>query len=191
MACVFDGGVILGADSRTSAGSYVANRVSRKISKVLDNVYVCRSGSAADTQAVADYVILHANQHALELGEKPLVSSIANLFRLIAYNNRANLSAGLIVAGVDAEGPHVYSIPLGGSIIKQEWSIGGSGSTFIYGLCDRTYKPGMSKDEAVDFVKTSIFQAMARDGSSGGIVRTVVLPVDGPVEEAWHETELI
>ncbi|KAL5706669.1 proteasome endopeptidase complex [Ranunculus cassubicifolius] len=41
----YDGGVVLGADSRTSTGMYVANRASDKITELTDNVYVCRSGS--------------------------------------------------------------------------------------------------------------------------------------------------
>jgi len=45
MACAYDGGVILGADSRTSTGNYVANRASDKITQVMDNVWMCRSGS--------------------------------------------------------------------------------------------------------------------------------------------------
>ena len=45
MAVQYDGGVLLGADSRTSTGNYVANRVSDKISALCDNVYMCRSGS--------------------------------------------------------------------------------------------------------------------------------------------------
>ena len=45
MACVYDGGVVLGADSRTSTGNYVANRASDKITQVVDNVWMCRSGS--------------------------------------------------------------------------------------------------------------------------------------------------
>merc|ERR1719261_1230052 len=51
MAVAYDGGVVMGADSRTSTGDYVANRASRKISKVHDKIFVCRCGSAADTQA--------------------------------------------------------------------------------------------------------------------------------------------
>ena len=39
----------MGADSRTSTGSYVANRVSDKITQLHDRIYVCRSGSAAGT----------------------------------------------------------------------------------------------------------------------------------------------
>lgn len=55
IAVEFDGGVVLGADSRTSTGIYVANRVSDKLTQVHDQIYCCRSGSAAHTQAVADY----------------------------------------------------------------------------------------------------------------------------------------
>ena len=56
MAVEFDGGVVIGADSRTTTGAYIANRVTDKLTKVHDRVYCCRSGSAADTQAIADMV---------------------------------------------------------------------------------------------------------------------------------------
>ena len=56
MAIAFDGGVVLGADSRVSTGTYVANRVSDKIAQISDHIFVCRSGSAADTQSLTDYV---------------------------------------------------------------------------------------------------------------------------------------
>ncbi len=50
MAVEYAGGVVLGADSRTTTGSYIANRVSDKITPIHDRIWVCRSGSAADTQ---------------------------------------------------------------------------------------------------------------------------------------------
>lgn len=56
MAVAYKDGVILGADSRTTTGAYIANRVTDKLTKVHDKIYCCRSGSAADTQAVADIV---------------------------------------------------------------------------------------------------------------------------------------
>lgn len=55
VACTFKGGVVLGADGRVSTGNYVSNRASNKITRLTDNVYLLRSGSAADTQAVGDY----------------------------------------------------------------------------------------------------------------------------------------
>ena len=62
--------------------------------------------------------------------------------------------AGLICAGWDPyEGGQVFEIPLGGTIMKQKFAIGGSGSTYIYGLVDATYKDGMTKQECQAFVK--------------------------------------
>lgn len=55
VACAYNGGVVLGADSRVSTGTYISNRASDKITPLCDSVYLLRSGSAADTQAVSDY----------------------------------------------------------------------------------------------------------------------------------------
>ncbi len=63
MAVEFDGGVIIGADSRTSSGTYVANRVSDKLTEISERIYCCRSGSSADTQAIADEVKRHLSLH--------------------------------------------------------------------------------------------------------------------------------
>ncbi|XP_073102054.1 proteasome subunit beta type-6-like [Elaeis guineensis] len=59
----YDGGVVLGADSRMSTGIYVANRASDKIRQLRDNVYVCRFRSAADSQIVSDNVWYFLHQH--------------------------------------------------------------------------------------------------------------------------------
>lgn len=191
MACEFKGGVILGADSRTSTGSYVANRASRKISKVHDKIYVCRSGSAADTQALTGYVQEFLGMHAIELGKNPTVNSCANLFQLLAYNNKDHLMAGLIVAGYDDErGGQLYSIPLGGSRFRVPFTAGGSGSSYISGLIDATYKKDMTADEARAWVKKCIAHAMAVDGSSGGLIRTVVITKDGVDEDVTYGANL-
>ena len=47
----------------------------------------------------------------------------------------------------------MYVVPLGGMILKQPVALGGSGSTFIYGFVDSSYREGMQKEECVDFVK--------------------------------------
>lgn len=46
-------------------------------------------------------------------------------------------SAGIIVAGYDDRtGGEVYSVPLGGSLHKQDYAIAGSGSTVSIPACD-------------------------------------------------------
>ncbi|GMH88720.1 hypothetical protein TrVE_jg996 [Triparma verrucosa] len=184
MAVPFKGGVVLGADSRVSTGTYVANRASDKIAQLTENIFCCRSGSAADTQALTDYVKFYLQQWEVESGRPATVKVAAHLMRKICYQNKDNLSAGVIVAGWDPVSKgQVYNIPLGGTCIEMKCAIGGSGSTYIYGLTDALYKENMGKQETLDFVKKSISHAMARDGSSGGIIRTCVVTEDGVERE--------
>jgi len=184
MAVQFEGGVVIGADSRTTTGSYVANRVTDKLTPVLgDRIFCCRSGSAADTQAIADAVSYHLQllQAQGPASEQPSVRCAATLFRRICYQNREALMAGIIVAGFDvATGAgSVYNVPLGGSIHKQPFAIGGSGSSYIYGYCDAHYKHGMQAHECEAFVVDAVSLAMSRDGSSGGVIRVAVIDKDG------------
>jgi 20S proteasome subunit beta 1 len=180
MAVKFNGGVVMGADSRTSTGTYVANRVSDKLSSVAERIYCCRSGSAADTQAISDIVRYYLSLHALELDARPRVATAAHLFKDMCYGNKDRLQAGIICAGWDdKKGGSVYSIPLGGTCVEQDFAIGGSGSTFIYGYCDAKFQPGMSKAQCQQFVQSALAHAMARDGSSGGVIRMVTIDATG------------
>ena len=210
MAVAYDGGVVIGADSRTStgaraahsheqsrwtlcsrcrlsralavarAGIYISNRASDKITAIDDRVFVCRSGSAADTQAISDYVTYFLEQHKMEYGKAPKVETAANLFRELCYSNKGALMAGILIAGWDeVKGGQVYSIPMGGALLPRPYSIGGSGSTYIYGFCDAYYRPGMNAQQCEEFVAKALCHAMARDGSSGGVIRTVAIEESG------------
>ena len=62
MALPFECGVVVCADSRTWKGTIVAKRVSGKLGQISEYIYCCRSGSAADTQALTDYVHFYLSQ---------------------------------------------------------------------------------------------------------------------------------
>ncbi|GAA6005243.1 hypothetical protein JCM10207_002911 [Rhodosporidiobolus poonsookiae] len=176
MAVAFPGGVVIGADSRTTMGSYIANRVTDKLTYLHERIYCCRSGSAADTQAVADVVHAQLGQYSMTHGDRPSVHVAASMLEGIVYSNKDKLSAGIIVAGWDKiSGGTVYNIPLGGGKFKAPWAIGGSGSTYIYGYCDATYREDFTKEETIDFVRNSLALAMSRDGSSGGTIRMAII----------------
>lgn len=132
-------------------------------------------------------------------GAPPTVRVAANLAAELCYSNKDSLSAGLIVAGYDDQSKgEVFSIPLGGSIHKQDIAVGGSGSTYIYGFCDTNFKTDMSEAEAVDFLKHAIALAMERDGSSGGVIRMAVINEEGierhfyadkDIPKAWNRSD--
>ena len=94
MAINFKDGVILGADSRTTTGAYIANRVTDKLTQVHDTIWCCRSGSAADTQAVADIVAYHLNMYGITNNEPPSTQVAASLFQELCYENKDMLRYG-------------------------------------------------------------------------------------------------
>lgn len=48
-----------------------------------------------------------------------------------------------------------------------------------YGHVDAEFRENMTKEEAQQFVRKAISHAMARDGSSGGVIRMVVIDKAG------------
>lgn len=185
-------GVVIGADTRTSVGVMVSNRYANKLSFVYQDgpvsCVLCRSGSAADTQYLADEAQWEFRSRALRYGmTKPSVSQIARWFRYVVMNG--SYSASLLCVGYDPQdGGRIYSILPSGSLIEEQvYATGGSGSTYIIGLMDKTLKTMddnnlMEEKEAIDFVTESIQAAMERDHSSGGFARLVVMNRDGARE---------
>ena len=131
---------------------------------------------------MADIVKYHLQVYSSQLpnNEKPTTKVAANVFQELCYNNKDGLTAGIICAGYDKQNKgSVYLIPIGGSIHQQDYAIAGSGSTFIYGWCNENYKPEMEKDDCVQFIKTALSEAIKWDGSSGGVIRMVILTEKG------------
>nr|XP_015195970.1 PREDICTED: proteasome subunit beta type-6 [Lepisosteus oculatus] len=119
---------------------------------------------------------------SIELDELPLVQTAANLFKDMCYRYREELMAGIIVAGWDKRrGGQVYTVPMGGMMVRQPVSVGGSGSSYIYGFIDSNYRPGMNQEECLRFTAEALSLAMERDGSSGGVVRLAAI-TEGGVE---------
>ena len=105
MAITFKDGVILGADSRTTTGAYIANRVTDKLTQVHNTIWCCRSGSAADTQAVADIVEYHLGMYGITNDEPPTTQTAAALFQELCYDNKDQLrwaqTCGILIRRVD------------------------------------------------------------------------------------------
>ena len=87
-----DDAICVGADSRTTTGAYIANRVTDKLTRVADTIWCCRSGSAADTQAVADIVQYQLGMFAMRNGKPPTTQTCAAIFQELCYANKDHLS---------------------------------------------------------------------------------------------------
>uniref|UniRef100_A0A8D0CQ64 Proteasome subunit beta n=1 Tax=Sander lucioperca TaxID=283035 RepID=A0A8D0CQ64_SANLU len=178
IAIEFDGGVVLGSDSRVSAGSSVVNRVMNKLSPLHDKIYCALSGSAADAQTIAEMVNYQLDVHSQKIHLIPFFLFLQSLHFIYYMSLNRHLFNGNLIGwqtGVFAT--------LNGLLTRQPFAVGGSGSSYVYGFVDAEYRKGMNKEECQQFVVNTLSLAMNRDGSSGGVAYIVSIDEHGTEEK--------
>ncbi|TFY57461.1 hypothetical protein EVG20_g8536, partial [Dentipellis fragilis] len=70
---VYKDGIVLGADTRATAGPIVADKNCEKIHYITDNIRCCGAGTAADTEFITALISSNMELHALSTGRKPRV----------------------------------------------------------------------------------------------------------------------
>jgi 20S proteasome subunit beta 1 len=70
--------------------------VTDKLTQVHDTIWCCRSGSAADTQAVADVVHYQLGLFSMRNGKPPTTQTAAAIFQEICYANKDQLRCVLV-----------------------------------------------------------------------------------------------
>lgn len=59
----------------------------------------------------------------------------------INYSNKNLLMGAMIVGGWDPEGGgQIFGVPISGTLVQQDWTTDGSGSTYIWGYLDSAYR---------------------------------------------------
>jgi 20S proteasome subunit beta 1 len=182
VAMKFDTGVVVGADTRTSVSGYVSNKFARKINVIVDDpdiaCVVCRSGSAADTQWLCHEISQQLCKRKWRYGLASDVSQVAHCLKYKLRQKQESLQASLICAGCDEEG-RIFGIAPSGCIWEEDFfCVSGSGSTLLLGYLDSlqfTNENLYSEEEAVALVTKLLRLSIGRDGSSGGLVRLMIM----------------
>ena len=256
VAIKYSGGVIVGADTRTSVGGYVSNKFAYKINPIFDigteeydndvvdvdvdvdvdensknivassllssslassSCVLCRSGSAADTQWLAQNAKQQFRIRKLERpGYRPTISEVAHYLRYLmrdaqkddSSSSSSTLQASLICAGYNAikgEG-QIYGITPGGSLWEEDYfCVSGSGSIILLGYLDSLFADNNNNNnnnnnnmnmkevssqytekEAIELVTKLLKLSIARDGSSGGLIRLYVIDQYGLKERTVY-----
>jgi len=121
------------------------------------------------------------------------VYSVAKHVQSLLYHNKNFLSSSAIVAGWDPyKGPQIYTVALGGTLVRENIATAGSGSVFMSSYCDLNFKLGMTRKECRDFIVTAVSLAMFRDCSSGGSIRVLDISKDSTTREyiAYDKLEI-
>lgn len=75
--------------------------------------------------------------------------------------------------------------------VQVPYAVGGSGSAYISGFYEKYWEAGMTEEKCIDFCKRAVAHAFARDSSSGGCVRYVVITEQGARQEFVPHTDTL
>jgi len=147
---VFEGGVCLGADTRATGGSEVADKNCEKIHYLADNIFCCGAGTAADTEKTTEMIASQLELHRMNTGMQPRVVTAVTLLKRMLYKYQGHVSAALVLGGCDLNGPHLYDIYPHGSTSKLPYVTMGSGSLAAMSIFETGWKEGMNEAEAIE-----------------------------------------
>jgi proteasome beta subunit len=187
-------GVVLAADTRASAGFFIADRHVMKIQKVDDHLGMTIAGGVADAQNLVDTMRYNANIYRLSKKELIPVSSAARLCSNILFNQRYfPFYVQIIMAGYDhGEGlGKIYNIDLFGSMTTEKFISTGSGSPVAYGYLESEFKDGMSVNEAYKMAIQSIAAAIRRNAGTGDNKNAVIIDKNGYRELTKEEKDSV
>jgi proteasome beta subunit len=187
-------GVVLAADTRASAGFFIADRHVMKIQKVDDHLGMTIAGGVADAQNLVDTMRYNANIYRLSKKELIPVSSAARLCSNILFNQRYfPFYVQIIMAGYDhGEGlGKIYNIDLFGSMTTEKFISTGSGSPVAYGYLESEFKDGMSVNEAYKMAIQSIAAAIRRNAGTGDNINAVIIDKNGYRELTKEEKDSV
>ncbi len=187
-------GVVLAADTRASAGLFIADRHVMKIQKVDDHLGMTIAGGVADAQNLVDTMRYNSNIYRLSRREPIPVGSAARLCSNILFNQRYfPYYVQIIMAGFDyreKEGK-IYNIDLFGSITTEKFISTGSGSPVAYGYLESEYKDGIGVNDAYKIAIQSIAAAIRRNAGTGDSINAVIIDKNGYRELTKEEKDSV
>ncbi|MFX1357587.1 MAG: proteasome subunit beta [Promethearchaeota archaeon] len=184
-------GVVLGSDRRATWGYTVTNKNTRKVFKITDNIGLAAYGLIGDFQILVRILRAQSNLYELDAGERITTQSLAKLVSNFLYSRKmAPLYTNLVVAGVDEDGPKLYTLDALGSLIPEDFAAVGTGMLFSYGILEAEYKPDMTVAQGEKLVEKAIRNSITRDAMSGNGIDLLIITKNATKEKSFEIKEL-
>ncbi|KAI0027971.1 20S proteasome subunit [Vararia minispora EC-137] len=175
VGCLFQDGIVLGADTRATAGPIVADKNCEKIHYVTESIRCCGAGTAADTEFVTALISSNMELHALSTGRKPRVVTAMTMLKQHLFRYQGHVGAALVLGGVDSTGAHLFTIHPHGSTDKLPYVTMGSGSLAAMAVFESKWQPNLSRQAAIDLVAEAIAAGIFNDLGSGSNIDVCVI----------------
>ena len=173
-------GVVMATETRATMGTLIAHKDTKKLYKIDEHLVLATAGLVGDLQVLARYLNAEANLYRLKREVRMPVKSAATLMSNILNQRKFYpYYVQLILGGYDDTGGYIYSLDAAGGAIPDKYNSAGSGSPYVYGVLEDTYKDDLTISEGIDIAIRAITAATSRDSASGGKIDIAVVTKDG------------
>merc|ERR1712087_404129 len=179
---VYKEGVVLGADTRATSGSEVAEKNCEKIHYLAPNMYCCGAGTAADTEMITQLISSQLELLRMNTHSQSRIMTACTLLKRRLFQHQGYISAALVLGGCDINGPTIYQIHPHGSTAKLNYTTMGSGSLAAMSIFESAWKEDMTEAEAVKLVQRAIGAGIFNDLGSGSNCDVCVIRTDSSVD---------
>ena len=162
-------GVILGNDTRSTWGYAINGKNVTKIFSLTKDKRIAMTcyGLIGDFQALARIMLAQANIYELKEGYKISVKAMAKMVANYLYQRKmAPLLTNVVIAGIDEDGPKVFTSDAIGSLMEDDYGVSGSSATYAVGILEAEWKL-MTVEKGKALVKKVIRNATKRDAMAG------------------------
>jgi proteasome beta subunit len=185
-------GVVIATDKRASLGGrFVSNKNVQKVEQVHPTAALTLVGSVGGAQSFIRNLRAESNLYESRRGEKMSIHAMATLAGNFARGGPF-FAINPILGGVDDDGSHVYSIDPAGGVMKDDYTVTGSGMQLAHGALEGEYSEDLSIEEAQNLAARAVNAATERDtGSGNGIFIATVTDEGVEIEDYDDVNELL
>ena len=180
VASLYKDGVMVGADSRATSGHIVAQKHCMKLHKITNSIYAAGAGTAADLVQVANMIGAELQLYELNNeGKQARVVMAHRRLRQYLFQYQGYVGAYMLIAGVDALGPHLYEVSAEGTGPAKPYSADGSGSYAAIAEMDDRYRADMTEQECREMLVKALEAGMHGDNMSGNSYNLISITKEG------------
>ncbi|MFX1328571.1 MAG: proteasome subunit beta [Promethearchaeota archaeon] len=184
-------GVVLGNDRRATWGYTVTNKSTQKVFKITDYIGLTCYGLIGDFQILVRILRAQANLYELETGERISTKSMGKMVSNYLYSRKMMpLYTNLVIAGMDKDGPKLYTLDALGSLMEDDFGTAGTGMLLSIGILEAEYKKDMTIAQGEKLVEKAIRNSIKRDAMSGNGIDILKITKDGAKEKFIEIKEL-
>ena len=176
-------GAVVATDSLISWGTMVLTDKGVKAFKLTDTIVLASAGLTSDYQMLVNRLQAQIKLYELNQKRKISVKVLSKMVANTLYSRRMMpLYVQTVIVGLDADGPALYTLDMGGSLIPDEYTAAGTGVRTAYGVLENDFKTGLTVKEAEVIAIRAVKAGIARDVQSGGPIQVMVVTKDGVSE---------